>query len=298
MEKPRDGFDWSRARAFLVTAEQGSFSAAARAMGVSQPTVGRQVAALEAELGVTLFERLGTHLQLTQTGTGLLEQVRAMRDAAQQVSLMAAGQSALLEGAVAITASEAVAAHLLPPIVADLRRRHPGIEIELVVSNQTQDLQRREADIAIRNVRPTQPDLFAKKIRDTRAHLYASRDYLERVGPLRVVGDLDRVEIFGFDHSSQMMDMLQSMGLPVQPSQVAIISANHLVQWSLCKHGLGVCFMMEEVGDAEPLVQRVLADLPAIPIPIWLVCHRELHTSRRIRVVFDRIAAGLARTKA
>ncbi len=125
-------FDWNRARAFLVTAEEGSFSAAARALQVAQPTVGRQVAGLEEELGVVLFERVGNTLELTPAGTELLEHVRAMGDAATRASLAATGQSADIEGTVSITASELIAAYLLPPVVARVRAAHPSIEVEIV----------------------------------------------------------------------------------------------------------------------------------------------------------------------
>ena len=151
-------FDWNRARAFLITAEEGSFSAAARALRSTQPTVGRQVAGLEEELGVTLFERVGTRLELTVSGLELLEHVRAMGDAANRTSLVATGQSESVEGNVSITASEAIAAFLLPPILEKLRRSHPGITLELVISNEARDLHRREADIAIRNFEPEHPD--------------------------------------------------------------------------------------------------------------------------------------------
>jgi len=183
-------FDWNRARAFLVTAEEGSLSAAARALGMAQPTLGRQVDALEEELGVVLFERVGRGLALTPSGLELLDHVRAMGDAANRVSLSAAGQSQSIEGTVCIAASETYAAILLPPIIAKLRRAEPGIDIEIVTSNKASDLRRREADIAIRNFRPTEPDLVAKKIRDVPARLYAAPAYLERIGNPKVPYDL------------------------------------------------------------------------------------------------------------
>ena len=142
-------FDWNRARAFLVAAEEGSFSAAARALGSTQPTVGRQVAGLEAELDVTLFERVGKGVVLTPTGLDLAEFVRTMGDAALSLSLAAAGHSVSLEGPVCISASQIDATFTLPPIIAGLRERHPGIEIEIVATNDTSDLGRREADISI-----------------------------------------------------------------------------------------------------------------------------------------------------
>ncbi len=286
-------FDWNHARAFLVTAEEGSYSAAARALGVSQPTIGRQVAALEEELGVALFDRVGTRLQLTPSGTDLLEQVRAMGQAATSASLTAAGKSEAIEGTVAITASEAISAFLLPPILARLRLEHPGIEIELVTSNQIRDLHRREADIAIRNARPTHPDLIGRKLRDATGHFYASPAYIERVGPFDSAEDLLRAELFAFDRSDMMIDALHAMDIPVTREQFPIVSPNHLVQWELCKQGVGICMMMDEVGAREPAVVKVLPELPSLPVPMWVVSHRELRTSRRLRLVYDLLVQGL-----
>lgn len=287
-------FDWNRARAFLVTVEEGSFSAAARALGASQPTLGRQVAALEEELGVTLFERVGTRLELTAAGLGLVEHVRAMGEAATRISLSATGQAQAIEGSVSITASEAISAFLLPPILGALRREHPGIELELVVSNDARDLHRREADIAVRNFQPRQADLIGKKLRDAKGGFYAAHALLDRIGPIDTPADLARAEILAFDRTQTMIDGLRAMGLDIERRQFPVATPNHLVQWELCKQGVGLCMMMEEVGEREPAVRRVLPEV-AIPVPIWLVCHRELRTSQRIRLVFDRLAEGLAR---
>jgi DNA-binding transcriptional LysR family regulator len=287
-------FDWNRARAFLVSAEEGSFSDAARALGSTQPTVSRQVAALEAELGVTLFERVATGLELTQTGVDLLEHGRAMGEAALRLSRAATGQSESIEGTVSITASEAIAAHLLPPILHRLRQAHPGIRLDLVVSNEPRDLHRREADIAVRNFRTPQPDLIARKVRDITAHFYAAPSYVDQMGGLETEQDLARVELFAFDRTDTMVDGLKALGLTVERSQFSISTANHLVQWALCKQGAGVCMMMDDIGAAEPGVVRVFPDLPTIRLPIWLVSHRELLTSRRIRLVFDWLADGLS----
>jgi DNA-binding transcriptional LysR family regulator len=288
-------FDWNRARAFLVAAEEGSFSAAARALDVAQPTIGRQVAALERELGVALFERVGNALELTETGLALLEHVRAMQAAAASASLIAAGQAQALEGTVRIAASEAISAFLLPPIVDDLRRRHPRIEIELVVSNATSDLRRREADIAVRNFRPTEPDLVARKLGDGAGHFYASPDYLDRIGnPRTVEAFCARADLLGFEDTAMMSRHLRGLGFDIGTDRFPIRTENHLVQWQLAIAGAGVCIMMEAVGDAEPRVRRVLPDLAApIQFPYWLTTHRELRTSQRIRVVFDLLAERL-----
>ncbi|NVB40626.1 LysR family transcriptional regulator [Pseudenhygromyxa sp. WMMC2535] len=288
-------FDWNRARAFLVTAEEGTFSAAARALGVAQPTLGRQVAALEEELGVTLFERVGKGLELTAAGLELVEHVRAMSEAATRVSLAAAGQSLALAGVVRVAASEVISAYLLPGVVAELRRDHPELEIEIVAANQTTDLQRREADVAIRNFRPQGPELIARKLRDSRAWLYASPDYLARIGDPQTPEELAaRAEIIGFEEVGQFIAALATLGLEVGRERFPVRSANHLVQWALVKQGVGMCAMMEEVGEPEPLVRRVLPEhIAPFVFPSWLTCHRELRTSRRIRVVFERIAARL-----
>jgi len=288
-------FDWNRARAFLVTAEEGSFSAASRALEIAQPTIGRQVAALEEELGVVLFERIGNTLELTTAGMDLLDHVRAMGESATRVSLAATGQASSIEGTVCITASELIAAYILPPILARLRRAHPGIELEIIASNAARDLRRREADIAIRNFATTQPDIIAKKIADRDARLYATPDYLKRIGNPKSAAGLSKADFFGFDRTDLMIKGLRARGVEVGPENFPIITDNHLVQWELCKQGVGICIVMDEVGDPEPRVRRVVPDLAAIPVPIWLATHREVRTSRRIRVVFDLLAEGLAR---
>lgn len=288
-------FDWNRARAFLVTAEEGSLSAAARALGLAQPTVGRQVAALEAELGVVLFERAGRGLVLTPNGLDLLEHVKSMGEAAGRVSLAAGGRAEAIEGSITITASEIASIYLLPPIVARLRGEAPGIEVEIVASDSTVDLRRREGDIALRGFRPTQPDLIAKKVRDGHARLYGAHTYLARIGNPATPEELSRADFIGFNTSNEMVDGLNSLGLNVDRSRFPVLSASHMVHWELVKCGAGIGVLPEALGDAEPLVRRALPSLPPFEYPIWLTTHRELQTSRRVRLVFDFLADELAR---
>jgi DNA-binding transcriptional LysR family regulator len=286
------GFDWNRVRAFLVSAETGSFSAAARALQVSQPTISRQIAALEARLGVTLFERTTGRLSTTDAGLDLLEQARAMGAAALRFSLTATGQATAIEGTVSVTASETVAAFLLPPTLARLRAEQPGIRIDIIASIAVQDLQRREADIALRNGRPQGADLIARKIRTDTASVFATPDWIARHGPFETPADLHRLELFAFDRTDNLIDGLKAFGLTLTQAHFPIATGNQLVQWSLCKQGIGACLMMDVVGDAEPAVVRLLPQV-RIPVPMWLVCHRELRTSRRIRLVYDRLAEML-----
>ncbi len=287
-------FDWNRVRAFLVTAEEGSFSAAARALGVSQPTIGRQVAALEQELDVTLFERVGHGLEPTETGLDLIEHARAMGEAANRLSLTAAGRATTIAGPVIVAASEVAAAHLLPPIVARVRAEHPAVQVEIVASTAVSDLQRREADIAVRNFRPQEEGLVARKVAEDRARLYATPGYLASIGDPQTPEALSKGDFIGFDSGPALMNGLNALGLSLTIDRFVLLSGNQLAQWALCKAGLGIAIMPESVADAEPTVVRALESLPPFPVPYWLTTHRELRTSRRIRVVFDLLAEGLA----
>lgn len=280
-------FDWNRARAFLVTAEEGSLSAAARALGMTQPTLGRQVRALEEELDIVLFERIGRGLTLTAGGVDLLDHVRKMGEFANHVSLAASGQSQTIEGAICITASELISAFLLPPVLAHLRRTHPGVEIKLVATNTVRDLRRREADIAIRSGRPTDPNLIATRLRDTPARLYATPDYLKRLGHPESIADLGKGDFIGLSDDDRFMNGMNALGFNLTPKNFPLRTENHMVLWELVKNGLGIGVVIDEVGDAEPLVRRVLPSMAPIQVPAWLVSHHEVHTSRRVRMVFD-----------
>ncbi|MEM7023851.1 MAG: LysR family transcriptional regulator [Pseudomonadota bacterium] len=286
-------FDWNQARAFLATAEEGSLSAAARALGLTQPTLGRQVAALEQELGVLLFERVGRTLSLTQSGVELLDHVRTMGEAAGRISLTASGQSQAIEGHVCITATDVMSAFLLPPLLKRLREVAPGIEVEILSSNAVRDLRRREADIALRHVRPEQPDLIAKLVRETSAYFYASTSYLEAHGHPEV-SELSDAVFIGYEHAERMLPTLTAAGLPLTRENFPLVTNSWIVAWEMVKQGLGIGIMPEELVGKSPGTERVLPEIGPFAIPIWLTTHRELHTSRRIRLVFDLLAEGLA----
>lgn len=289
-------FDWNQVRAFLATAEEGSLSAAARALGQTQPTLSRQVAALEEDLGVTLFERAGRAMALTTAGMELLDHVRDMADAANRISLSASGQSQIVEGRVVITATENVAARFLPPIVKKIHAVAPNVEIDVLPSNEVQDLTRREADISIRHARPEQPDLIAKLIFETKAHLYASRDYLKKIGPVTEMSDLHTATFIGLDRTDEMILALRDYGLDLSRDQFRFNSPSGHVLYELVRLGLGVSILTRDVEAYADNVIPILPDQLAIPIPVWLVTHRELHTSKRIRVVYDILAEELPRS--
>ncbi len=197
MEWRRSAFDWNQAR--RLGPRRRVAAAAARALGLTQPTLSRQVAGLEEALGVTLFERTSRALLLTLAGTELLEHFRGMGDAANRISLTATGQSEAVTGKVVIAATNGMATYVLPRVLKDLRTRAPGLQIEIIASNETSDLRRREADIAIRHKRPQDENLFARRLRDTVGQLYASKQYLDEVGRPSTAADLAKMHFVGFD---------------------------------------------------------------------------------------------------
>jgi len=289
-------FDWNQVRAFLATAEEGSLSAAARALGQTQPTLSRQVAALEEDLGITLFERAGRAMSLTSAGLEMLEHVREMADAATRLSLSASGQSQTIEGRVAITCTAVFATYHLPRIIAKVHAAAPKIEIDILPSNEVQDLTRREADISIRHARPEQPDLIAKLIGETTAHLYASKSYAQSLGAITSLDDLKSAKFIGLSMQDSMIDGLRAYGLNLSEEQFRFNSPSGTVLIELVRQGLGITILTR---DMERIAADVVAILPeqfSIPVPVWLVTHRELHTSKRIRAVYDILADELPRS--
>jgi len=279
-------FDWNLARALLVTVEEGSLSAAARALGLTQPTLSRQVAALEEELGVVLFERVGRGLELTPGGAKLVEHVRAMGDAAVSLKLTAAGQSSSIEGDISISTTDLVANIVMPTLIKKLRQLHPDISIELISTDSMSDLKRREADIAIRSLEPGDQDLIARKIGDFTGHLYASERYLQRTGVPRSAEDLADANII-CDKSEMIINIMAGCGIELTQRNFAITSESVITQWELVKRGLGIALLPDQLAAAEPRFQKVLPDIQPFKGPLWLVVHKELRTSRRVRVVFD-----------
>jgi len=286
-------FDWNRTRAFLVTAEEGSYSKAAKALGMSQPTLGRQVTALEEELGVVLFEKLGNALRLTPTGHNLLEHVKQMADAANQFSLAAEGQSNELEGRICISATDTTAVYVLAPMMRKLRLRAPGITVEIVASNQASDLRKREADIAIRNFEPRHADLIARKMKTSRAYLYATPNYLQQFGDKPSKESFVHADFVGFNDSTPYLGALQEAGFPVSESNVQLITESHIVHWEIVKSGAAIGIMPDYIGDQEPSVQRIIQDMEPLEFETWLVVHRELRTNPKVRLVYDFLAEQL-----
>jgi DNA-binding transcriptional LysR family regulator len=288
-------FDWRLVRSFLAVLDQGSLLAAARTLGVSQPTLGRHITELESQLASVLFERTGRGLLPTRTALQLAQAARQMQDGALQLSRTLAGTKSQAGGTVRITASVPVAVQLLPPILLDLRLALPDIQVELVSSNQISNLLRREADIAIRMVRPDQTSLVARKLGEAAVGAYAHRDYLARCGVPAQPAELLQHELIGSDAHPAIRQGFEAMGFPVPREAFALRSDDLIVQWQAVRAGLGIGFLADYQARLDPDVRPVLAgQLQIPPLPMWLAVHREIRTSRHIRAVFDFLATALS----
>ena len=288
------GFDWRLVRSFLAALDQGSLLGAARTLRMSQPTLGRHIAELESQLAVVLFERTGRGLIATATALQLADAARSMEAGAMQLARTLSGVQTQSSGTVRITASVPVAVQLMPPLLARMRQALPDIQVELVSSNQVSNLLRREADIALRMVRPEQSSLIARKIGDVGLGAYAHRSYLARRGGLRKATDLLQHELIGSDTDSAILHGFQAMGHPVTRAVFALRSDDLMVQWQAVRAGLGVGFCADYMARTDADVVRVLPGLLKIPpLPMWLAVHREIRSNRRIRAVFDFLAEAL-----
>ena len=289
-----DRFDWGLVRSFLAALEHGSLMGAARATRSSQPTLGRHIAELESQLGVVLFERTGRGLVPTASALQVADSARQMERSALDLARTLRGTQQALLGSVRITASVPVAVALLPPILARMRLALPEIQIELVSSNQVSNLLRREADIAVRMVRPAQHSLIARKMGQVAMGAYAHRSYLARRGTPRKPQDLLAHELIGSDADTNILRGFEAMGFPAKREQFSLRTDDFIVQWQAVRAGLGVGFLASYMQSVDADVLPVLPDqLKIAPLPMWLAVHREIRTSRRIRAVYDFLAAEL-----
>ncbi len=286
-------FDWSLVQAFLAVAEEGSLSAAARKLGASQPTLGRQIRTMEEQLGVELFRRHDKGFALSEAGALLLPSARTMRTAVSDIELRAAGKGDALEGTVRVTASVVVAAFHLPRIIAALRVEEPRIAVELVPSDETSNLHFREADIAVRMYRPTQLDLVTQHIGELRVAAFASRSYLSRRGMPRSREQLLEHDVVGMDRMPHIVDGFRRGGFDIDREWFKVRCDDSMAYWALVKAGCGIGFGQASIGAVDPDLEEVPLDLDLPTIPIWLTAHEVIRRTPRVQRVWDAIAGGL-----
>lgn len=285
--------DWALWRSFDAVVGAGSLSGAARKLGLSQPTLGRHVEALEQSLGVALFERTLSGLKPTEAALRVYEHVEAARASLAEAQLVAEGTSAALSGSVRITSSTVTCGYLLPTILADLRQAFPQIAIELVPSDSVENLLLRESDIAVRMFRPTQLELIAKKLGEIPIVACAHEDYLARRGRPERPEQLTEHDLVGFDRSDLLIIGARIMGYELKRSDFMVRTDSQTNMWELVKAGLGIGFAQSILVARTPGMVALLPSLRPPPLEVWLTTHRELFTSRRIRAIYDRLAEGL-----
>jgi DNA-binding transcriptional LysR family regulator len=286
-------YSWDLIRAFLAALDKGSLLGASRQLRTSQPTVGRQIAALEGQLGLVLFERTGRGLSPTAAALRLADSARAMESAAFELSREVAGSQGETLGSVRLSASQTIACYLLPPILATMRQHLPHIQIELVASNTVSNLLRREADIALRMVRPDQATLTAKRLGAIGLGIYASRRYLEQKPIPLSAADLLKHQLIGEDQLDNIIKGATNLGLPLTREHFVLRSDDLIVQWQAVRAGIGIGFISDYLAASDPEVVRVLPELDIPAMPLWLVVHREIHSSRNIRNVFDYLGEAI-----
>jgi DNA-binding transcriptional LysR family regulator len=291
-KKSLQQLDWSLLASFLAVLDEGSLLAAAKRKKMAQPTLGRHIEELEKQLGVSLFERTGRALVPTEIAFKLEVHVRAMEDASNLLLQEVSTQSTELRGTVRITTSQSVAVYLMPKLMNRMRDLLPEIQIELVSSNQIKNLLRREADIAIRMVRPTQGGLIAKKLCDIPIAAYANKSYLKKTGTPLTDNDLLEHALIGYDQDTSIIrGFRDGYGIDVTPSTFAFRTDDHIAYFEAVKAGLGIGFIAVYQGEQSVGLTRVLPKLKLPSLPVWLVTHREIHGNPRIRKVFDFLAS-------
>ncbi len=285
---------WDLYRSFLAVLQEGSLSGAARSLGLRQPTLGRHIDALEAALGIVLFTRSQEGVSATEAARELRPYAENMAALADALMRTASAPADAVHGSVRVTMSEVVGAEVLPPIITGLREAHPGLSIELVLSNRAEDLLRREADLAIRMFRPEQGALLARRVGDIVLGLHAHRRYLDRHGIPKSLADLPGHTLIGFDKESAFIRSLTDRGLTLKRTMFALRTDSDLAQLAAIRSGYGIGVCQVRLAQRDSDIVRLLPKTFAFPLDTWVVMHENLRNARRYRVVFDALVAGLA----
>ncbi|HVM99919.1 MAG TPA: LysR family transcriptional regulator [Caulobacteraceae bacterium] len=284
---------WDHYRSLLAVLDEGSLSGAARRLGLSQPTVGRHIETLEAELGAPLFTRSAGGLAPTETALALRPHAEAMAAAAEAIVRTASGEADAVRGVIRITASDIVGVEVLPPILTGFHEAHPDVAIELALTNRQEDLIRRESDIAVRMARPTQGALLARRVGAVKLGLFAHRRYLEAHGTPDGLHDPGQSSV-GFDRDVTMLRSLHDAQLPVTREFFQFRSDNDLAQLAAIRAGFGIGGVQVQIARRDPNLVQVLENVFRYELEVWVCMHEDLRTSRRMRLMFDWLVERLS----
>ncbi|MEA1651307.1 LysR family transcriptional regulator [Nitrospirillum sp. BR 11164] len=285
---------WELYRSFLAVLREGSLSAAGRVLGLTQPSVGRHVEELERALGAALFTRSPQGLTPTATALELRGHAEVMAAAAAALLRTASGPADEVAGSVRVTASEVMGVEVLPPILADFRRDHPKVAIEVSLSNEMEDVLRRDADIAVRMVRPTQGALVARHLGVIPLGLHAHCRYLEWAGTPTSMEDVGRHSLIGFDTETAAIRALRAQGIYYGRDRFAFRADSDVAQLAAIRAGIGIGICQLGLARRDPDLVHLLPGALRITLDTWLVMHPDLKSSRRVRLLYDHLALGLA----
>lgn len=285
---------WDLYRTFLEVVRDGSLSAAARRLGLTQPTAGRHIAALERSIGAALFTRSQRGLLPTRAALELVPHAEAMAAAEAAFRRAASGETSVIGGSVRLTASEIMGCEVLPPILARFCAAHPAIEVELAVSNRVQNLLRRDADIAVRAGRPTQTALIVRKIGSVQIGLFAHRSYLKARGLPEAVADLAHHRLIGFDVDSTSFSAIGETGLGVTRDTFGFRTDSDPAQLAALRAGVGIAGCQHQIAARDNQLVPILPDKIGFRLEIWLGMHEDLRATQRVRLMFDHLAKELA----
>jgi len=287
------GADWDLFQSLHAVMEAGSLSGAAKLRGLTQPTLGRHIEALEQRLGGPLFIRSPRGLQATELALELKPHLAEMSAAADAALRDASGAASSVTGSIRITASEIVGVEVLPPILTSFREAHPGVIVELMLSNMNEDLSRRVADIAVRMSQPTQGALVAKKVGDIELGFYATADYLARHGTPASFDDLEDHAVIGFDSPARGINEVPGLKRPVNRETFTFRSDSDLAQLAALKAGFGVGVTQHGIARNYGLT-RIMPNVNLFTLTTWVVMHENLKGSRRMKLMFDHLVQGLS----
>ena len=284
---------WDLYRSFIAVLRNGSLSGAARALGLTQPTLSRHIEALEAALGLELFTRSQQGLSPTEAARDLAPLAESLAATAAALVRAASGQSKAVEGTVRVSASEIMGAEVLPPILASARAAHPALEIELVLSNAVDNLLLRDADIAVRMVEPAQDALVVRRIGAVSLGFYGRRDYLACRGAPRDLVELGRHSLIGYDRETPAIRSMRKRMPAFEGLHFALRTDSDLAQLAAIRAGFGIGACQVALGERDPELVRVLADAFGPKLELWIAMHEDLRSTPRCRAVFDALVGGL-----
>jgi DNA-binding transcriptional LysR family regulator len=285
--------NWEWYRTFLKVLETGSLSAAGRAMGLTQPTVGRHIDNLETALRLKLFIRSFDGFDPTDAALELKPYAASVATTTAALRRVASSHGSGVRGTVRLTASEVISVEVLPPILAALRNEHPALSIELVTSNKTGDLLHREADIAVRMYRPAQDALVAKRVGGIEVGLHAHKRYLATHGTPKSIAEVSAHTLIGFDNEGAFIRRLQDQFPWYSRAALAFRADSDLAQLAAIRAGFGIGICQSALAAKDKALVRLLPTQLSITMDTWVAMHEDLRQSARCAATFAALVTGL-----